>query len=229
MYSAATQRALSALLAPYGIRLGSLIWPLYSMQVQQLLWSRYPDLSDLQYSCWQVGPDQATCSACEQCFRIAVTALAGGHDPQRMEIDLAKVLAFAPAWEAGANANSTRPPLPQKAAAQRSDARVYAAVRQVSVRHLTDLLSNRNGERALPPDRLEALSTFQAFQARARRTGGGGATGVREGFFEWLDPDLRDRLVAIYTSHFPREPTYQHAGTFLRSRALADRMKAALA
>lgn len=52
MYSAATQRALSALLAPYGIRLGSLIWPLYSMQVQQLLWSRYPDLSDLQYSCW---------------------------------------------------------------------------------------------------------------------------------------------------------------------------------
>src|SRR5262249_25929701 len=96
MYSAATQRALGQLLAPYGIRFGSLTWPLYSIQVQQLLWARYSDLCDLQYSCWRVGPDEATCSQCEQCFRITMTALASGHNPERMGIDLRKVLCHAP-------------------------------------------------------------------------------------------------------------------------------------
>src|SRR4029077_7600676 len=92
MYSAATQRALGQLLAPYGIRFGSLTWPLYSIQVQQLLWARYSDLCDLQYSCWLLRPGEATCSQCEQCFRIAMTALASGHNPERMGIDLRKVL-----------------------------------------------------------------------------------------------------------------------------------------
>ncbi len=91
MYSAATQRSLARLLAPYGFKFGSLTWPLHSMHVQQLLWARYPDICDLQYSCWRVGEGQATCSQCEQCLRIAVTALEAGHDPQRMGIDLVKV------------------------------------------------------------------------------------------------------------------------------------------
>src|SRR5262249_34892208 len=84
MYSAATQRALARLLAPYGLYFGSLTWPLYSMQVQQLLWARYPDLCDLQYSCWRVEKGQAACSQCEQCLRISLTALASGADPERM-------------------------------------------------------------------------------------------------------------------------------------------------
>ena len=37
MYSAATQAAFAALLAPLGLRYGSLISALYSSQVQQLL------------------------------------------------------------------------------------------------------------------------------------------------------------------------------------------------
>ena len=96
MYSAATQRSLGQLLVPYGIRFGSLTWPLYSIQVQQLLWARYSDLCDLQYSCWRVRPGEATCSECEQCFRIAMTALASGHNPERMGIDLRKVLCHVP-------------------------------------------------------------------------------------------------------------------------------------
>src|SRR5262249_39724359 len=55
-YSAATQRALARYLEPYGFRFGSLTWPLYSPQVQRLLWGRYPDLCDLQYSCPNVKP-----------------------------------------------------------------------------------------------------------------------------------------------------------------------------
>ena len=98
MYSAATQRALSRYLEPYGIFFGSLIWPLYSMQVQQLLWTRYKDLSDLQYSCWRVEEGQATCSRCEAGMRIAMTALAAGHNPERMGIDLGRLMSYSPNW-----------------------------------------------------------------------------------------------------------------------------------
>src|SRR5678816_80962 len=124
MYSAATQRALSRLLEPYGMRYGSLTWPLYSSHVQHLLWSRYPDLSDLQYSCWLVAKDEAMCSRCRQCLRLAVVALA----PFR---------------------------------------RLKRRVRDVP-----------------PPPRI----------------------GVREGFCDWLDPELRERLVAIFRQHLPLEP-----------------------
>ena len=47
--------------------------------------------------------------------------------------------------------------------------------------------------------------------------------GVREAFFDWLDPDLGDRLTAIYLSHFPCEPRSEHLGVFERSRILAER------
>jgi hypothetical protein len=228
MYAAATQRALSALIAPYGIRLGSLLWPLYSVQVQQLLWSRYPDLADLQYSCWRVGLDQKTCSDCEQCYRTSMTALASGDDPQRMGIDLAKVLAFSPSWETMATDRElATSPLPQKVAARRANQRVYTSVRNVSVQHLVNLLSQRMGEGAMSPEAREALATFREFQSRAQQTADS-CVGTQQAFFEWLDPSLRDRLVAIYMSHFPGEPRETHAGAFLRSRVVADRMISAL-
>jgi hypothetical protein len=53
--------------------------------------------------------------------------------------------------------------------------------------------------------------------------------GVRDAFFEWLDPQLRDKLEALYTNHYPREPAYQHIGAFLRSRILAERVTSTLA
>jgi hypothetical protein len=52
--------------------------------------------------------------------------------------------------------------------------------------------------------------------------------GVRQAFFEWLDPDLRDALVAIYGQHFPLEPRHEHIGLYERSRALTLRAVSAL-
>ncbi len=124
MYSAATQRALAALLAPYDIHFGSLTWPLYSMQVQRLLWTRYPDLCDLQYSCWRVKEGQSTCSECGQCLRIAMTALADGENPERMGIDMRKLLAYAPNWKPHCDPVSSPQVLPQETAARMSDYRV---------------------------------------------------------------------------------------------------------
>jgi hypothetical protein len=227
MYSAATQRALARLIAPYGIRFGSLIWPLYSMQVQQLLWARYPDLCDLQYTCWRVGPDEATCSQCEQCFRVAMTALASGDDPERMGIDLLKVLAYAPSWEEGAN-RPRDPGLPRLSELDRVHRGVKDAVARVSFAHLAAILARRRPRSLLSLATVRSLRQFRGLQRRTRRLPTPPPTGVREGFFDWLDPDLRDRLVAIYTQHFPREPRQEHAVIWERSRALTQHATAAL-
>src|SRR5260370_21692600 len=99
MYSRASQRAVEALLAPLGLRYGSLISAVHSEQVQQLLWTRYGDLGDLQYSCWRVGADQAACSRCSQCLRVALAVLALGESPGRLGIDLVPLLLAQADWQ----------------------------------------------------------------------------------------------------------------------------------
>jgi hypothetical protein len=221
MYSAATQRALARMLAPYGFELGSLTWPLHSMQVQQLLWARYPDLCDLQYSCWRVRDGEATCSQCEQCLRIAVTALERGDDPQRIGINLRKVVSFASKWVPYATRFSTSS-LPQDEAADLLGARVADSIRRTSLIHVGLTLA-----RAASPPRvrvtLKTAYDFHQLRRRFRNLPRPPRMGVREAFFDWLDADLRDSLIAIYTCYFPREPRRKHMGAYERSRALTLR------
>jgi hypothetical protein len=217
MYSAATQRALAQLLMPYGIRFGSLIWPLYSMQVQQLLWARYSDLCDLQYSCWRVQPGEATCSQCGQCFRIAITALASGDNPERMGIDLRKVLCHAPAYVTTTYATSI---LPED---WKGTAVVRDAVCRVSLTHLASVLAKGRIRTVPSREVVRTLWNFYRLQLLARQCPTHRRAGVRDAFFDWLDPELRDSLVRIYTHHFSREPRREHFGEYERSRALTLR------
>ncbi len=220
MYSAATQRSLGQLLVPYGIRFGSLTWPLYSIQVQQLLWARYSDLCDLQYSCWRVRPGEGTCSECEQCFRIAMTALASGHNPERMGIDLRKVLCHVPDY-----VTTTSPAaciLPQDYWIEVA-AVVRDAVCRVSLTHLAAVLAKGRIHVLASREAFRMLWNFYRLQLLARQAPRYQRPGVREAFFDWLDPELRDSVVGIYTRHFSREPRREHFGEYERSRALTLR------
>ena len=187
------------------------------MQVQQILRARYPDLSDLQYSCWRVGKGQATCSNCEQCFRIAVTALASGHDPRRMGIDLRRALKFARQWKP-----RTGGILPQDIAAQRSDRRVINAIRNTSLLDVIRIVAPANWSQALSPEIILVRNRFRQLQKEIMRLPAEAAPlmGVREAFFDWLDPELRDKLIVLFDTYYPREPADVHAGVFLRSRLL---------
>jgi hypothetical protein len=218
MYSGATQRALGQLLAPYGIRFGSLTWPLYSIQVQQLLWARYSDLCDLQYSCWRVRPGEATCSQCEQCFRITMTALASGHNPEMMGIDLRKVLCHVPDYVTITPPTSIPPQDWWEGAAVVRD-----AVCRVSLTHLAYVLAKGRIHNLASREAFRILSNFYGLQLLARQAPRHRRLGVREAFFDWLDPELRDSLVGIYTHHFSREPRTEHLGEYERSRALTLR------
>ena len=225
MYSAATQRALSRYLEPYGIFFGSLIWPLYSMQVQQLLWTRYKDLSDLQYSCWRVEEGQATCSRCEQCMRIAMTALAAGHNPERMGIDLGRLMSYSPEW---APIGQQSPSIPQMQVRQRAGNLVAGAINRTGTLKLAIIYLRSN------PQKLFSVGTWQMFAAyrrlrnRVRSLPEAPDLGVREAFLDWLDPNLRDRLISIYETYFPFEQKHRHLKVFERSRILTERATSAL-
>lgn len=228
MYSAATQRALSELLAPYGMRYGSLTWPLYSNHVQHLLWSRYPDLSDLQYSCWLVAKDEAMCSRCGQCMRLAVVALAAGFDPRRMGLDLEKLLQSADKWNPRFRAEPAADARPDEIGSRRFERLTADAIRRTSLWHLAFLVADRRPLRLFAPKTLRAIAPFRRLQRRARAVPPPPRIGVREGFCDWLDPELRERLIAIFRRHLPVEPRADHVAIQERSAALTARAAAAL-
>ncbi|MBF8253712.1 MAG: hypothetical protein HW373_407, partial [Deltaproteobacteria bacterium] len=227
MYSAATQRALGRYLEPYGFRFGSLIWPLYSMQVQQLLWARYPDLSDLQYSCWRVEHGQSTCSRCEQCMRIAMTALAAGHNPERMGINLEMLMSYSPDWEPIQEPESWSS-APQTVSAQRSRSLVVGAIKRTSALRLLTVVEKLKLLQLLSWKTWRMLGAYRRLRKRVSKLQDPPEIGVREAFLDWLDPDLRERLVAIYAKHLSLEPRIQHADIFERSHILTERAISAL-
>jgi len=229
MYSAATQRAISALLAPYGLHYGSLTWPLYSNHVQHLLWTRYPDVSDLQYSCFMVGKNEAACSRCGQCMRIACNALAEGFDPQRMGIDLEALAAFARGWKAKWKAAPGPTADPRDIASYRFEQLVCDSIRRISPWHLVRVAA-RGRILGLWSRRTRAIvAAFRDLQRRVRGYPPPPRIGYREGFCDWLEPALRERLIAIFRQHLPAEPRAAHAGVLERSDAMTRRGAAALA
>jgi hypothetical protein len=229
MYSAATQRALAALLAPYGIRYGSLTWPLYSAHVQHLLWTRYPDLSDLQYSCWLVGKDEAACSRCGQCLRLAVIALEKGFDPQRMGIDLETLAAFIPRWNTKWTGSAGPDATPRERVSRRFERLSCQSMRRISLWHVALVAARRNPLRLFARRTRGIVAAFRDLRRRVRDIPPETPIGVREAFCDWLDPDLRDRLIAIFRRHLPIEARAAHQDVLERSAAMTARAAAALA
>jgi hypothetical protein len=201
MYSAATQGAIGALLAPLGMRYGSLISALYSSQVQQLLWQRYGDLCDLQYSCWRVAAGEATCSRCSQCLRVALGALAAGGAPERMGIDLVRLLPAmrdwapgeaaapgdaaaaggaplaggAPAAAAAPAAGGAGPILPAEAVSRRLRRQVLRSIATVSTARLAAALAARGPGRLLRATGWRALAAYAGLRRRLVLAAPGGA------------------------------------------------------
>jgi hypothetical protein len=228
MYSAATMRSLAAYLAPYRFRFGSFAWGLYSMQVQRLLWDRYPALSDLQYSCWRVKPGQKTCSECDQCLRIAMTAIAAGHDPRRMGISVKRLMAYAPTWEP-VKAEETYPPdHPATIVSRRSRGLVAGLIQDTSVLKFAWTVGWRSPTVLLSARHREALGNYRRLRKLAAGRPRPPKVAVREAFLDWIDPDLRPRVEAIYRQHLDFEERSEHLAIFQRSEELARRAISAL-
>ena len=217
MYSAATQRALTALLAPAGVSYGSLTWPLHSGQVLELLWTRYPDLADLQYSCWKVAPDQAACSRCSQCFRIALGILAAGGRPERVGIDLPTVLRANAGWESRWPSAPDALPKERVGADLRAD--VIRASRAISPARILANVALGGPGRLVEPRTWAALAGYRRFRRRLADVAVPPSR-YRAGFLPLVDGLIRDRLASIYEAHFVAAAEASHADQVARSEAM---------
>ncbi|MBV9495063.1 MAG: hypothetical protein JOZ54_12510 [Acidobacteria bacterium] len=212
MYSVATQDAVAALLARFGMRYGSLTSPLRSEQVQQLLWQRYPDLADLQYSCWRVGPNEATCSSCSQCLRIAFASLAIGESPSRMGIDLRKLIGTMRGWEPRTAPKSELP-----------NERVAFELHAQTVRSIVGTpLWRVAKEMPLTARGLLGIVRFVRFRRRLARVPAAAAPGYRPAYLRHVDPLVRERLAAIYAASFGADRSDRIEVMRQRGEALAS-------
>lgn len=91
--------ALAAHLIKWDFTFGSLLWPLTNVVVERIIWTRYADLADLQYSCFQMQDENVSyCSRCRKCLRIALILLLWGIDPARLEIDVNELFPLHTEW-----------------------------------------------------------------------------------------------------------------------------------
>jgi perosamine synthetase len=222
MYAAPIQRALQALLAPTGIRYGSLTYPLFQFQVQRLLSTRYRDLQDLQFSCWKVKADQAACSVCSECRTIALNLMVEGVAPGAAGIDLALMLGALASWKprfdaSGEDFSGLDAGTPSEAVARSLDSQVLRCVQALASEQVAAFID----ERALP-DFAEVLSAYGELRTRLLEVEVEDEPGYRSGFLELLDERVRPRLATLFDEHFSRAPAQSDEQALRRSTTLAD-------
>ncbi len=220
MYSTITQRALQALVRRAGIRYCSLTSPLHSYQVQQLLWTRYRDLRDLQYSCWRLGPDEGACSRCGQCFRLSLYALALGDTPERMDVDLVRLLRAQRSWRPVELEADGDPPLPGPVVSRAFSEQVTWSIRATSVGRVARAIVAGHPARLADPRSWLALASYARLRRRAASDRATRPVGFRTGFLPLIDPLLRDRVARIYGEHFEPAAAETYAALLDRNHAL---------
>jgi perosamine synthetase len=218
MYSAVTMRALSAALAPSGIEIGSLTSSLRQFQVQRLLASRYADLRDLQYSCWELREDQGACSRCRECRGIALNLLADGVAPSAAGIDLLELLNSLADWSPGERyLNVPGGSLPRERAGAAHEAQELRCLVKTRREDVAKLLDHSGPSR----DRERALAIFDRLRAQAVIRDPGPEPGYRDGYLELVDAELREAVRAILAEHFEPAPVDSYAQILRNTRLLA--------
>jgi hypothetical protein len=218
MYSAVTQRSLAALVAPAGMTFTSMTWPLHSGQVLQLLWTRYRDLADLQYSCWNVQPDEWMCSRCDQCFRLGLGILENGGWPAKIGLDVSRLMEVHGEWRPLV-AGNTDLPGPRVSAVLHGQ--VMASIRAMTTRRLIATTLRNDPRFLLRRSAWTAGRRFAALRAAVPALDPP-HIGYRPGFVADLDPLVRARVGAIYRATFPEEPVAEYVAVLERSHRLTD-------
>jgi hypothetical protein len=185
--SAATHAALDVLLRRFGLRLGSLTYPLHTDQVTAILWQRYAGVADLQFSCWSAADGAQACSTCQQCLEVALLLLGEGVSPRRAGIDPARVLS---AWAA------SRPDAHQ---ARGPRLHPHRLPRDKNVRIVQGMDSARvDAILAADPRREEAVAAYSRLHDRLAGDSAPPHPGYVRAFLDLVDGDLRKGLEAIF-------------------------------
>ena len=227
MYSAATHGAVAALLEPAGIGIASLTHGLWQFHVQRLLSERYSELRDLQYSCWELGMDEAACSRCGECRRIALNLVASDVSPAVAGIDLTKLLLAHSGWEPGRNLReptAVGAPMPRRTLRDGHQMQELRCLADTSPEQVAALIDGTCPE----SDRKLAVQVYTRLRALARSFEIEPEPGYRAGYLELLDGDLREGVRSILDQHFLPAPPDSYKTTLANTRLLADWFSAPL-
>ncbi|MGH9852779.1 MAG: hypothetical protein ACREBD_23330 [Blastocatellia bacterium] len=220
MYSAITQGALDALLRPFGVSHGSLISSLHSFQVQELLWTRYADISDLQYSCWRTKVGEMMCNRCGQCLRIALCAFALGKQPSRMGADWATLLNEMRDWRPKSLDKPVEATMPTEIVSHQLHSQVVRDLRAVSWRDIARAIASDKPGALLLPRGWRAIAAFRKLQRVTAARDVGPRPGYRAGYLKLVDPLLRDSIAKIYDERFDRADESSYADALTRSEEM---------
>ncbi len=221
VYSLVTQRSIAALIAPWGFSHGSLTAALHSGQVQHILWQRYPDLREMQFSCWATPRDAPMCNHCSQCLRIALTAMASGADPAEMGADLETALIAQRAWEPKVQWADDQTVLPKLRVSGRLHAQMLDCVRRIPKSAVAAYLVRHHRNWLKPMPVVSAMRSFLRLRKLAIRWPTPGWRGYRPGYLDQVHPLLRAPLRVLIESYFKPEPMAAYEATMNRSQQLA--------
>jgi hypothetical protein len=212
-----TQSALDALWSGYGLRQMSLSYPLHMPQVQHLLLRRYGTLADLQFSCWRAPPGERACNQCVKCFQVALVTLAEGVSPTLVGIDPVAVLCAYGDWHLDAPGPYPRPALHESRSARHHVVRCLQALPTQGLAAIiaADPLTRDN------PRAGEAVAVYARMRADALSVALPPAPGYIGGLFEFIAPDLRERLRTIFDQYFEAADEREFEAMLSRARALA--------
>jgi hypothetical protein len=158
-------------------------------------------------------------------MRIAMTALASGHNPERMGIDLGRLMSYSPQWTP---IGQQSPSIPQMQVRQRAGNLVAGAIKRTGTLKLASIYLRANPRKLFSARTWHMLAAYRRLRNRVGSLPEAPDLGVREAFLDWLDPDLRDRLISIYKTYFPFEQKHRHLKVFERSHILTERATSAL-
>ena len=224
---AVVHMALSAVLRPFGLSLGSLTYPLHMPQVQGLLWRRYRPVTDLQFSCWQATGGERACSSCAQCLEVALVILNEGYSPTSAGIDPLRLFsAFSePPWSVtGRPSPAALPSHPFRSGRDK----FVRTLKGLPPEKVAEILS---ADPDCPPgERFEAgLDAYRRLRSRALPLEPPPEPGYVESFLAFIEPDLRHRVRSIYAGYFPAADEDEFSRIASRARSVARWVAAPLA
>ncbi len=220
--SAATQHSLSTLFARFGISYGGLTYPLRQFQVQRLLGERYPELRDLQDSCFSMALDEAACSRCAECRNNAFNLMANGISPGEIGIDIVPLVTAYADWSPRLDEWDARLPNLRRL----FDNQTLRCIERVTPEVAAGfVLEERRGSEEADA----ALAAYARMRARALETPREPEPGYRTGNLRLIEERFREPLAAIFDEHFEREDEDLHRDTVDRSITLTDWVTAPLA
>lgn len=210
MYSAVTQRALEAVFTPHGISFGGLTASVRQFQVQRVLALRYPELANLQYSCWSLNEDEAACSTCRECLSNALHLMSDGISPATASIDVGILFRSLPTLESQRPREFHDPSEDVRKSNREQRRRQFE---RISLSQVADLV---NGDE-------QALAAFAELRALALSAPASAApeAGYVAPMLKFVDPQFRSGVEAIFGEYFSRDDDVQGRASLARSTRLA--------